>query len=442
MAFFARKSGPERVRSAARRDGPNYNPKTAAELDALIAGPITDELVDLLLHLADGGAYYKIAREALDACGHPKAVARLLNRIDYGQNQQEIESVAVCFRYPPNAMAAGVVERLSQIANGSNNFHQVRGALRALGLIGSAEARETLRLFDEQTARNLCFDSGFDEDANEMTYIYRSSAFLGQRPDVGQLAYAQAKLREANPFIFGSLTEVERLLPDCLREPDGRWILREQLRTAIVDGFSWPYKGFCMPGMLKSNDILPPNALWEMANAAHVSWPSRLERLRTILAEEDTSRLEAFLLNKFADGFLSDLPFYQALPRKRPITELYGLDHPFTTLEEVEEYGAGAPRRRALERIAQARARPNDAEFRLTELVETYTLLPAEMCSTVVNEFIAPLLADTRWASRRMAIKALADLPLEEAASLLERFLKSGETDVELVSYARDALER
>lgn len=434
MKLFASKSGPERVRSAARRDGLTYNRKTAAELDALIAGPITDELVDLLLVLGRGGPYYKVARQALDTCGHPKAVARLLDTIKHGQNQNEVEAAADCFGHPPNATAAGVLEKLAQIANGSNNFHSVRGALRALGLIGSAEALETLRRFNEQPARELYYDYHIDEDIGKTTNIYQSSAFLGQRPDARQRANAEAALSRANPFIFGSLTEAERRLRDCLAEPEGRWELREQLRAAIVEGFSLPRK-------LESNNGVPPIALEEAANAARIGWPSRLERLRAILVEEDTSRLEAHLLNTVARGYLSVLPFYQALPRKRPIPELPGLDRPFTTLGEVEEFAAAAPRRRALEQIAQARARPDDAEFRLTALVETYALLPAEMRPAVVNEFIAPLFADTRWASRRMAIKALADLPLEETAPLLQRFLESGETDVELLSYARDALE-
>ena len=432
-SLFASKSPTERVRQAARRDGLKYNQKTAAELSALISGAIDDALIDLLFALEAGGPYCHMARDALNCCGHPKAVARLLDTIERGD--QQAEQTALCFAHPANATAAGVIARLIQIANTSRKYHAVAGAARALSEIGTADAKDGLRLFKELPSRDLYFDYSVDEDSGASTPIYRSSAFLGQQPDARASADANALLQRENPFLFASGATARCLLQDCLAAPQNRLTLLANLEVALVDGFN--------PSRLMAYDRqeLPPIALEQAMKAAKASWPDRLKQLREILAEEDTSRLEAYLLNSFMRGNARQMAVYQALPQKRPISELPGLDQAFTTLAEIEDYAAVAPRREALMQIDRARALPEDTGFRLGALLKSYANLPPEMRRTVTDEFITPQLSDPRWEVRRQAIKALANLPAQDSTPLLQRYLESGETDFELLSHARDAIK-
>jgi hypothetical protein len=443
MTFFEKLFGGgkptiESVERRVDRDGLVFNKKTAEAILALVAAGQSAELVAFLIKLARGGPYCTMAFQAIGMSGHPAAIEYLLGCIEdhyaYNKGKEAVEF----FRLPQNS---GAALRLLDIALTSDNFHCVKAAVTALTSIQTEQARAALQHFQNQPSRDCVWDWAGDTDDGSVYVTYVSTLQLKQRPRANELREVEDALSRLNVFLYGPDGGAGDMLRGFLSSPETEttlvWALSLFLRT---ERFSFDYR---------STGDKALHVVHELVQARERSFPARKEEIGRLLATEDTSRLEVYLLNRIAAGFTSYLDLYEALPRRRDVSQLPGLAHPFKNEAEVRDYVRMFPIRaaeRALDAaekaLDRAREAPGDFDLQLKAFAEAYRVLGPERAPALVREFIEPRLKDPVWGVRKKALRALETLRRADAEPVLLAFLSGRETNFKLQRYAREALGR
>jgi HEAT repeat protein len=427
------------VQARIRREENVFNKKTEEALLALIAGDQSRELIAFLSSLAESGRYNELAFDALGRSGHPDAIEYLLDCIEDNRDSNMRRDKAVeLFRLPQNS---GAVQRLLDIALTSSNFHCVKAAVTALKSIETDQARAALQHFQNQPSRDCLWGRTSDIDEGSVRNTYQSTLVLKQKPRANELRKVEERLSGINVFLYGPDGGAGDMLRRFLSSPETEttlvWALSLFLRT---ERFSFDYRS-------TGDEAL--HVVHELVQACERSFPARKEEIGRLLATEDTSRLEVYLLNRIAAGFTSYLDLYEALPRRRDVSQLRGLAHPFKNEAEVRDYVRMFPIRaaeRALDAaeraLDRAREKPGDFDFQLKAFAEAYRVLGPERAPALVREFIEPRLKDPDWGVRKKALRALETMRRADAEPVLLAFLSGGETNSKLQRYAREALGR